>query len=293
MTGLTLDMPHNPKAIPTQTKTYLDVRFNDKAVAKAFGAKWDANVKRWFYPRGSKLEIIFSWRTGKHGVGGKELIGVPEKDNDLAAQVGGLSNGTGLTTDNNYMYFVEPRTTLHLIYSWRKTVTRKAREGHPAMKVKRANIKGLGKPFDDTPPNPVLRKALHHEPLPAHLDVLHPPRTEWNPDTAEPIPAHILKIKMDDRPKARALGIHAPQRRNNQPKVLSGSWYARILSWHTFKDCDRTLPINLELPTEDVGLAEYLGAMKDSAGNWITRPGSILHTALLWRIDYQPNGTTG
>ena len=120
MTALTLDGPHNPKAGPTPTKVYLDVRFVHKDVAKQYGARWDASVKRWYYPRGSRLERIFSWRDGLIGTRGRELLRVPQADAELAVEVGAGATVTTSQYCKNYHYYVRPMTTLHLIYSWRK-----------------------------------------------------------------------------------------------------------------------------------------------------------------------------
>lgn len=43
-------------------KLYLDVRYEDKNLAKQLGARWDPSVKRWYCAKGSPLAKIFSWR---------------------------------------------------------------------------------------------------------------------------------------------------------------------------------------------------------------------------------------
>lgn len=43
-------------------KKYLDVAYKDRDLAKRLGARWDANVKRWYCPAGSDLARIFGWR---------------------------------------------------------------------------------------------------------------------------------------------------------------------------------------------------------------------------------------
>ncbi len=43
-------------------KKYLDVAYKDRDLAKRLGARWDANVKRWYCPAGSDLARIFAWR---------------------------------------------------------------------------------------------------------------------------------------------------------------------------------------------------------------------------------------
>ena len=126
MTARTLDTPHDPKAGPTETKKYLDVKFKHKDIAKQYGARWDGSVKRWYYPRGSQLETIFSWRIGLSGIGGCEHLRISsEADLSLADELGVGRRGTSSQYTMNYTYHVQPRTRLHLIYSWRKPNTGK------------------------------------------------------------------------------------------------------------------------------------------------------------------------
>jgi len=264
MTAQTLDTPHDPKAGPTQTKKYLDVHFNHKDIAKEYGARWDAGVKRWYYPRGSRLEIIFSWRIGAHGIGSRELIDVPEKDVALANELGAGKTVSTTVNTKNHTYHVTPFTKLSVIYSWRKTLGRKPK----------------------TSPQYKLRAVKTAKDEAA--DIFLPAHPEWDPAAADIIEGHSLTIKMDDRPKARALGIRAPSRRANIPKVLTGSWYERILSWCPYKKQDPLLPHALNIPERDKSLAEYLGASETPDGRWLSRPGSILHTALNWRTHYVP-----
>jgi hypothetical protein len=42
-------------------KTWLNVSFNDKTKAKAFGAKWDREEKRWYAPEGANLNALGQW----------------------------------------------------------------------------------------------------------------------------------------------------------------------------------------------------------------------------------------
>jgi exodeoxyribonuclease VII large subunit len=41
--------------------TYLNVPFNQKADAKAKGARWDSEARKWFVPMGRELEPCASW----------------------------------------------------------------------------------------------------------------------------------------------------------------------------------------------------------------------------------------
>ncbi len=41
--------------------TYLNVPFRDKAEAKAKGARWDSEARKWFVPIGRDLEVFTSW----------------------------------------------------------------------------------------------------------------------------------------------------------------------------------------------------------------------------------------
>lgn len=41
--------------------TYLEVPFNEKDEAKALGAWWDPEVKKWFVPRGKTPETFARW----------------------------------------------------------------------------------------------------------------------------------------------------------------------------------------------------------------------------------------
>lgn len=45
----------------TRGKTYLDVPFEEKDEAKALGAKWDPDIKRWFVPQGIDVEDFSQW----------------------------------------------------------------------------------------------------------------------------------------------------------------------------------------------------------------------------------------
>ena len=44
-------------------KTYLDVPFKEKGEAKALGAKWEGDVKKWVVPAGTALEPFKKWMT--------------------------------------------------------------------------------------------------------------------------------------------------------------------------------------------------------------------------------------
>ena len=43
-------------------KTYIDVAYKDRDLAKRLGARWDASAKRWYCPSGSTLALIYKWR---------------------------------------------------------------------------------------------------------------------------------------------------------------------------------------------------------------------------------------
>lgn len=43
-------------------KRFIDVKYQDKDLAKRLGARWDASTQRWYCPAGSQLEKIFKWR---------------------------------------------------------------------------------------------------------------------------------------------------------------------------------------------------------------------------------------
>ena len=45
-----------------KTKTYIDVAYKDRELAKRLGARWDASVKRWYCPADSTLALIYKWR---------------------------------------------------------------------------------------------------------------------------------------------------------------------------------------------------------------------------------------
>ena len=46
-------------------KQYLNVDYKDKDLAKRLGARWDANVRKWYVVKGSELARILSWRAPK------------------------------------------------------------------------------------------------------------------------------------------------------------------------------------------------------------------------------------
>ena len=41
--------------------TVLDVPFKDKDQAKELGARWDADMRKWFVPKGLDLEPFSQW----------------------------------------------------------------------------------------------------------------------------------------------------------------------------------------------------------------------------------------
>ena len=44
-------------------KTYINVAYKDRDLAKRLGARWDPSVKRWYCPSDSTLALIYMWRT--------------------------------------------------------------------------------------------------------------------------------------------------------------------------------------------------------------------------------------
>lgn len=48
-------------ATPTKRGTILDVPFAEKDEAKALGAKWDPDLRKWFVPEGIDLEDFTNW----------------------------------------------------------------------------------------------------------------------------------------------------------------------------------------------------------------------------------------
>src|SRR5450755_833512 len=50
-----------PRTAKLSMTTYLNVPFRDKAEAKAKGARWDSEVRKWFVPIGRDLEPFTSW----------------------------------------------------------------------------------------------------------------------------------------------------------------------------------------------------------------------------------------
>ena len=262
MTSQTLDAPHSPSSDTSKEKRYLNVQFEHKELAKRHGARWDANVKRWYYPRGSRLELIYSWRVGA-GIGGRILLNVPASQHELAYELGvGFedehANMKYRSVEKSRRFHVKRGSDLYTIYSWRP----------------------------DFKPLPRPRRA----PRPVYTVPSLPGRGAFNPDTANAVPGHTLRINPSDNALARALGIRTRSIRN---EVLEGSWYERILSWceHTIRK-DSTAPHALTVPDRDQGLAEYLGAEPSGAG-WQSIPGSTLHTALNWRTHYVPRTETG
>ena len=46
----------------TKAKTYINVAYKDRELAKRLGARWDPAVKRWYCPADSTLALIYKWR---------------------------------------------------------------------------------------------------------------------------------------------------------------------------------------------------------------------------------------
>lgn len=45
----------------SRSNTYLDVPYEEKDEAKALGAKWDPDLKRWFVPKGLDIADFAEW----------------------------------------------------------------------------------------------------------------------------------------------------------------------------------------------------------------------------------------
>lgn len=45
----------------TESKTYLNVPFAEKDVAKALGARWDAEIKKWYVPAKVECAPFVKW----------------------------------------------------------------------------------------------------------------------------------------------------------------------------------------------------------------------------------------
>jgi len=46
----------------SKARTYINVAYKDRDLAKRLGARWDATVKRWYCPADSTLALIYKWR---------------------------------------------------------------------------------------------------------------------------------------------------------------------------------------------------------------------------------------
>ena len=55
------DPPDKLQTSQRPVTTYLNVPFNEKAEAKAKGARWDSEARKWFVPVGRDLEPFLSW----------------------------------------------------------------------------------------------------------------------------------------------------------------------------------------------------------------------------------------
>ena len=65
--GIQQDKHQQVDAQPSQTasaseKTWLDVPYKEKNIAKAAGARWDRQEKRWYAPAGADLERLSQWQ---------------------------------------------------------------------------------------------------------------------------------------------------------------------------------------------------------------------------------------
>lgn len=70
----------------TTCKTYIDVAYKDRDLAKRLGARWDASVKRWYCPAGSTLALIYKWRKAP------TIAAAPDTAPCLAANAPGLAS---------------------------------------------------------------------------------------------------------------------------------------------------------------------------------------------------------
>lgn len=46
------------------SKTYINVPYAEKDDAKALGAKWDANQKKWYVPEDKEVALFGKWQAG-------------------------------------------------------------------------------------------------------------------------------------------------------------------------------------------------------------------------------------
>lgn len=71
--------------------TYLNVPFRDKAEAKAKGARWDSEARKWFVPMGRDLEPFATWLPVDPAKLGTQDLAVPSKGVPLSQLLAGVS----------------------------------------------------------------------------------------------------------------------------------------------------------------------------------------------------------
>lgn len=49
------------KYISKEKRTYIEVPYKDKNIAKILGARYDAEKKKWYVPKGVDLKIFKEW----------------------------------------------------------------------------------------------------------------------------------------------------------------------------------------------------------------------------------------
>ena len=71
--------------------TYLNVPFRDKAEAKAKGARWDSEARKWFVPIGRDLQPFTSWLPVDPATLGRQELAEPSKGVPLSQLLGGVA----------------------------------------------------------------------------------------------------------------------------------------------------------------------------------------------------------
>ena len=71
--------------------TYLNVPFKDKAEAKARGARWDAEARKWFVPIGRDLEVFTNWLPVDPARLASQDLATPSKAVPLSQLLAGVS----------------------------------------------------------------------------------------------------------------------------------------------------------------------------------------------------------
>jgi exodeoxyribonuclease VII large subunit len=71
--------------------TYLNVPFRDKAEAKAKGARWDSEARKWFVPIGRDLQPFTSWLPVDPATLGSQERAEPSKGVPLSQLLAGVA----------------------------------------------------------------------------------------------------------------------------------------------------------------------------------------------------------